>query len=37
MGANRDYLLQTVEHLAALGVSDPELEALAARVRALGD
>lgn len=37
MGTNRDYLLQTVEHLAALGLSDAELEALAAQVRALGD
>jgi len=37
MGSNRDYLRQTVEHLAALGLSDPELEALAALVGAPGD
>lgn len=35
MGTNRDYLMQTVEHLAALGLRDAELEALAAQVRAL--
>lgn len=34
MGPNRDYLRQTVEHLAALGVRDPELETLEALVRA---
>ncbi len=34
-GPNRDYLFATAAHLAALGISDPELEALVARVRAL--
>ncbi len=34
-GPNRDYLAATVARLAALGIADPELEALAARVRAL--
>lgn len=32
-GPNRDYLFSTVAHLRALGISDPALEALAARVR----
>ena len=34
-GFNRDYLWSTVAHLEELGVQDPELAALAARVRAL--
>jgi cation transport protein ChaC len=34
-GANRDYLWNTAAHLADLGIADPELEWLAARVRAL--
>jgi cation transport protein ChaC len=36
-GANRDYLLSTVAHLAALGIRDPDLDWLAARVREIGD
>lgn len=34
-GANRDYLWSTAAHLADLGIADPDLEWLAARVRAL--
>lgn len=34
-GANRDYLWQTAQHLAELGLPDPDLDWLAARVRAL--
>ncbi|MFN3847288.1 MAG: gamma-glutamylcyclotransferase [Paracoccaceae bacterium] len=34
-GANRDYLWSTTAHLAELGISDPELEWLAHRVREL--
>lgn len=34
-GANRDYLYQTAEHLAELGLADPDLEWLATRVRAI--
>ena len=34
-GPNRDYLFNTAAHLASLGLSDPDLEALAARVRVL--
>lgn len=34
-GPNRDYLFNTAAHLADLGLADPDLEALAARVRAL--
>lgn len=34
-GPNRDYLWNTARHLAELGLPDPELEALAARVRDL--
>jgi glutathione-specific gamma-glutamylcyclotransferase len=34
-GANRDYLWATAAHLADLGIADPELEWLAARVRAI--
>ena len=34
-GLNRDYLWSTTAHLADLGISDPELEWLAMRVRAL--
>ena len=32
-GPNRDYLYATVTHLAELGIGDPDLDALAARVR----
>lgn len=34
-GPNRDYLWSTTAHLAQLGISDPEMDWLAARVRAL--
>jgi cation transport protein ChaC len=34
MGACRDYLFDTVEHLVELGIRDRRLEAMAARVRA---
>ena len=34
-GPNRDYLWSTVAHLADLGIADPDLDWLAARVRAL--
>lgn len=34
-GANADYLFNTAAHLAELGLPDPDLEWLAARVRAL--
>ena len=34
-GANRDYLWSTAAHLAELGIADPDLEWLAAQVRAL--
>ncbi len=34
-GRNCDYLWSTVAHMAELGIADPELEALAARVRQL--
>ena len=34
-GENRDYLWSTVDHLHALGIADPDLDWLAARVRAL--
>ncbi|MDO5643809.1 MAG: gamma-glutamylcyclotransferase [Paracoccus sp. (in: a-proteobacteria)] len=36
-GPNRDYLYNTTAHLDALGLSDPELAALAAEVRHLCD
>jgi cation transport protein ChaC len=36
-GPNRDYLFATAEHLHALGIADPALDRLAARVRALSD
>lgn len=36
-GANRDYLFSTATHLDALGIRDPDLEWLAARVREIGD
>jgi len=35
MGPNRDYLFNTVAHLQEIGLSDPDLAALADRVRAL--
>lgn len=34
-GSNRDYLVSTAEHLAALGIGDRDLEWLAARVASL--
>jgi cation transport protein ChaC len=34
-GRNRDYLWSTATHLAELGIADPDLEWLAARVRTL--
>jgi len=34
-GANRDYLWNTAAHLTELGITDPDLDWLAARVRAL--
>lgn len=34
-GPNRDYLWSTAAHLADLGIADPDLEWLAARVRVL--
>ncbi|GHC65980.1 gamma-glutamylcyclotransferase [Neogemmobacter tilapiae] len=34
-GPNRDYLWNTVDHLRELGIEDPRLEALGARVREL--
>ncbi len=34
-GPNRDYLWNTADHLAALGIADPDLAWLSARVRAL--
>lgn len=34
-GTNRDYLVSTAEHLASLGIGDPDLEWLAARVALL--
>ncbi|MCB6179172.1 gamma-glutamylcyclotransferase [Rhodobacter sp. Har01] len=36
-GPNRDYLWATSTHLADLGLADPDLEWLAARVRVLSD
>ncbi len=36
-GPNRDYLFSTARHLAELGIRDTGLEALAARVREIGD
>ncbi|MBL3567146.1 gamma-glutamylcyclotransferase, partial [Rhodovulum sulfidophilum] len=35
MGPNDEYLFNTVAHLAELGLSDPDLDWLADRVRAL--
>lgn len=35
-GPNIDYLANTAAHLRALGIADPEIEALLARARALG-
>jgi len=34
-GSNRDYLFNTAAHLAAMGIPDPALDALVAKVRAL--
>ena len=34
-GTNRDYLFSTLDHLHALGIPDPDLDALAERVRRL--
>lgn len=34
-GPNRDYLFATAAHLGELGIADPDLDWLAARVRAL--
>ena len=34
-GPNRDYLFATADHLAALGLTDPDIAALVTRVRAL--
>lgn len=34
-GANRDYLFATAEHLRNLGIADPDLDWLEARVRGL--
>jgi cation transport protein ChaC len=34
-GPNRDYLFATAEHLAELGIADPDLTWLAARVSGL--
>ncbi len=36
-GPNRDYLWNTVDHLANLGIADPDLDWLSARVRDLAD
>jgi glutathione-specific gamma-glutamylcyclotransferase len=36
-GPNRDYLWNTVDHLAALGIGDGDLDWLAARVRELAE
>lgn len=36
-GANRDYLWNTARHLADLGLADPDLDWLAARVRELAE
>lgn len=36
-GPNREYLWSTVSHLGVLGIEDPDLEALALRVRELSD
>ncbi len=35
-GANRDYVLSTVDHLRGVGIRDPALERLADRLRAAG-
>ncbi|MEL6608876.1 MAG: gamma-glutamylcyclotransferase [Pseudomonadota bacterium] len=34
-GPNSEYLYNTAAHLAEIGIADPEMEALAARVRAI--
>ncbi|TKA94447.1 gamma-glutamylcyclotransferase [Cereibacter changlensis] len=36
-GPNRDYLFNTADHLESLGIADPDLRWLAARVRELGN
>ncbi|PZR01108.1 MAG: gamma-glutamylcyclotransferase [Cereibacter sphaeroides] len=36
-GPNRDYLFSTTEHLETLGIADPDLAWLSARVRQIGD
>ena len=36
-GTNRDYLANTVRHLADLGLTDPDLSALAADVDRIVD
>lgn len=35
-GPNRDYLISTADHLAALGIEDPDIAWLADRVRQIG-
>ena len=35
-GSNRDYLFSTADHLSSLGIRDPDLAWLAARVRQIG-
>jgi cation transport protein ChaC len=35
-GSNRDYLFSTADHLLSLGICDPDLAWLAARVRQIG-
>ncbi len=35
-GSNRDYLFSTADHLSSLGICDPDLAWLAARVRQMG-
>jgi cation transport protein ChaC len=35
-GSNRDYLFSTADHLSSLGICDPDLAWLAARVRQIG-
>ena len=35
LGTNRDYLFRTAKHLSELGIADPAIQSLAARVCAL--